>query len=221
MVNPCWEKVHEASPPEARLEAMRIAFDSFISQNRLPAGMVIAQKPTAYFGDLKWDEWRKYTDGERYNDDVVATASGISMWAGIGALVLTIMPIPGTRILAAALLLSAGAAGIVASSVSIADRVDHDTFEWNEQTAFDIATLVTGLAMGIGGTVQGFKIALNSVGKGVMIAIGAGLDTGWGILLTSHYGDRIKAIQADKTMSTIQQESEITDILKRPPSSVG
>jgi hypothetical protein len=201
-------RVGNNSPPERIKEAINAAFWSFLAQNRWPAGEIIVQKPLGIYPDLMWNEWRAYSDGERYRDQVAETAGSISMWAGIAGLVLMVVPIPGSQVLGAALLMGSGAASIVAGGISIIDRLEHETFEWDLKTGFDIATIVTGLVAGAGGFISGFRFALGVAGKGVMTAVGLGLDATWGILLTEHYTREIDRIR-NSGLSTEEQETQI------------
>ncbi len=118
---------------------------------------------------------------------------------------------PGTgKTFTCALLMGAGAAGIVGGGISIIDRLEHETFEWDLKTGFDIATIVTGLVVGFGGFASGFSI---NVGKGVMVGMGLGLDAGWGILLTEHYSREIDRIRSSDLLPA-EKETQIRLIIE-------
>jgi hypothetical protein len=209
--------------PQTAQSALNAAWEHFVADNPLPAGQLVAEPPT----DLGFESgvrWNEASNGQSRWAWFSQRLSEIGLVAGLGAIALTVAPIPGSRV-AAALLLVSGVAGAGAAGLNIADRLEHGSFEWDTQTALDLLDLAGSLALGVGGaiTLGGRALSVTRLQSAVLIS--EGVDTGTelasGVILSALHYQRIQAICTDSNLSQEDKEALILAELRQAIATGG
>lgn len=210
-------------PKQVRQMAAKSAWANFVANNTLPAGRLEAQLPEG-FG---FQQRRVSTtiDGKSTLEEISDWLSAVGLLTGLAAITLTVLPIPGSRVVAAGLLITSAATGATAAGLRIADRVEHGNFQWNGTTALDLLDLAGSLAIGAGTVFRlGSKALTTSrLGSAVLIAEGVdtGSDLGAGIVLSALHYRRIQEIRKDKRLTDAQKEKAIQSELQSAAASGG
>ncbi|MGF1488186.1 MAG: DUF4157 domain-containing protein, partial [Prochloraceae cyanobacterium] len=138
-------------PGARERDAIKKAWQNFLDNTPSPAGQIVAELPTELsekVGMSGKQRWNGYSNGISGYQQVRQWLSRVGFGAGLGAIALTLSPIPGSRAAAAWLLLTSGAAAAGAGALNIADKLEHGNFQWKGETYLDLVDIVGGLAVG-------------------------------------------------------------------------
>jgi hypothetical protein len=197
--------------------AVQAAWEDFVEDNPHPAGQLVGEPPTG-IGFPEGTRWNVHSNGMSDLEEVSQWFSRVGLVAGLGAIVLAIAPVPGSRVVAGLLIVSA-AAGATAATLNMADRLEHGNFEWDTETALDLLDLAGSLAVGAGSVVSLSGRALTVTRLRSAVLISEGVDTGsdlaGGVILSALHYSRIQAIRRRTNLTDAQKERMIRSELEQ------
>ncbi len=195
-------------------DAVRSAIDNWNSNNRYPTGGIVLSIPAVR--DLPAITENFETDGDAFWDDVSTFFDWFGLAAAVVAGVVTLVaPVPGSRIVSAAIwtsILSSSAAAVV----NIGTRIDEGFSNWRAN-AFDTLTIVGNL-FGVGGLVwsRGATVLVNTE-KGLVKAaiIGQfGTDAIQGVLLADEFVQQFKDIESNPNLTPRERSSQLLELFR-------
>ncbi|MGW7528524.1 hypothetical protein [Streptomyces sp. NPDC054783] len=158
--------------PEA---ALRAAFEDARTSFRgnYPPGRILARIEWAGMDQLRLRPFDFATDTESWQRSawewLSAIASGLAVAGAAAALAF-----PPTSAVVGAIVLAGALAGGVLSAVNLAERLHHDAFEWDRETAIDLVSLATAFASAGGAVARGAATGMTrSIASGAPLTIEA------------------------------------------------
>lgn len=199
------------------------AWDEFIEENEHPQGQLTVEFPAkveTLFG-VTPRRRSQHNDGESRYDAVAKWFSRVGLVAGLGAIALTVLPVPGSRVVAGLILISAGA-GVAATGLRIADRLEHGNFTWGRETAFDLLDLAGSLPVGAGASLRLSGYTIGRFGSAILITEGidTGTDVASGLILSALHWRRIEEIR-NSNLPESEKKAKIAGILKEASAKGG
>ena len=182
---------------EATRSAIHAAWTEFVRNNQHPAGQLVGEPP-AELGFPEGTRWNVHNDGISNLEAVSEWISQVGLWTSLGALALTVAPVPGARVTAALLIVSATASA-AATTLEMLDQAEYGELRWDVETALDLLELAGSLAIGAGAATRLTARSLSITRLRSAVLISEGVDTGFdlasGVILTAVHYRRIQAIQ--------------------------
>jgi hypothetical protein len=106
-------------------------------------------------------------------------------------------------------------ANIAASGSRIADRLEHGSFEWDDDTALDLLSIAGSLTAGASIALQASSKALALPRlAGAMVVTSAGTDVGSGLVIAGSVYQQIQQIQNNDKLNAAQKKSRILEVLR-------
>ena len=204
------------SAESTNMSAITHAWENFIARNPHPEGQIAGEINHSQTGTNVPLMRNDQSDGISELGKIGQWFSRVGLVAGIGAIALTVAPVPGSRV-AAGLIIVSGASAAAAGGLNIADRLQHGNFEWDGETALDIVDIAAGLAVGVGTAVQLGGKAANIARLRNTVLISEGIETGSdaasGVILSAIHYRRIEEIRNSNLPEAEKQaqiEQELT-----------
>ena len=196
-------------------KAVRDAIDKWNSGNRYPTGGITFELPK-FRDDLPVIKGNFETDGDSFWGSV-STFLGFAglAAAAVAGIVTLIAPVPGSRIVSAAIwtsILSSSAAAVI----NVGTRVDEGFSSW-KANAFDILTIVGNL-FGVGGIVwsRGANVVVNTekgLLKGCLIGQ-IGTDAVQGVILGIEFVEDFKKIESNPNLTPRERTKKLLELFR-------
>ena len=187
-------------------DAIENAWQNFLENTPNPAGQIVAELPVELSEKVGFEgqqRWNGYSNGMSEWQKVREWFSNIGLLAGLGAIFLTVAPIPGSRVVAVGLFLTAGAASAGAGALNLADKLEHGNFQWNGETYLDLLDIVAGLAAGTqaGILLRGNAAKITQLRSAILISesVETGSDLTGGVIISGMHYRRIEEIRQTVT----------------------
>lgn len=195
-------------------ETVAAALDDFEAGNAYPVGQMELEVPANASGVTPARRTLETTGASTW-----AEWSGGLGWTSLGlgivGIGLTLAPIPGSRVAAAAVFLAAAGTGAAAGGLSL-----YDQLQQTEVSARSVAIDVLGIAASIvgGGTAfralrAGQSIALANRSGRFLLYTGVGADVAQGILITPDFITAIEQILDDEGLSDSERIGRIVRVV--------
>ena len=193
-------------PGDRQRDAITKAWQNYLENTPNPAGQIVVQLPGELSQKVGFDglqRWNGYSNGISGYQKVRQWLSRVGFGAGLGAIALSVAPFPGSRVAAAWLLLTAGAASAGAGALNIADKLEHGNFQWNGETYLDLVDIVGGLAVGTQATIllRGNAAKVTQLQSAILISesVETGSDLVGGVIISGIHYRRIEEIRQTVT----------------------